>query len=210
MSSHATLTAKNFARLIVSSAFLLFLCEARAQPALISVIPPNGAVNVPTNTSVVFTFNTSMDPGVSSATFYYYSTNSTVIVPVNSSWSAGNTVLTCTPVSGFPPNTNVMWSVVGLSSHNELITPSPTGRFTTASFGSNNSLSLTNPVYDSGVFSFTVLTSTGQNVVVEFETNLTATTWQQLLTTNSPGNQFSVSAPTGSNPSMFFRARTGP
>src|SRR5690242_258164 len=133
MHSEATLTAKNFVRWITSSTFLLFLCEAWAQPALISVVPANGAVNVPTNTAVVFTFNTSMDTGVSSATFYYYTISNTITVPVNSSWSANNTVLTCTPVSGFPPEKNIMWSVVGLSSHNELITPTPAGMFTTAS-----------------------------------------------------------------------------
>jgi hypothetical protein len=206
MSFQTTFSAKNFVRLTTAGAFLLVLCQAWAQPALVSSVPPNGASGIPTNTSVVFTFNTSMDSGVSSATFYY---GANTIVPVTSSWSAGNTVLTCTPVAGFPPSTNIMWSVIGLSTHNELITPTPTGRFTTAA-GGTNSLSLSNPRSSGGMFSFTVLTASNQTVVVEYKTNLTAATWQQLLTTNSPGNQFSVSTSTGSNQSMFFRARTGP
>jgi hypothetical protein len=207
MSFQTAFAAKNFVRLTTASAFLLVLCHAWAQPALVSSVPANGATGIPTNTSVVFTFNTSMDAGVSSATFYY---GANTIVPVTFSWSSGNTVLTCTPVEGFPPSTNILWTVIGLSSHNQLITPTPTGRFTTASFGTNNSLSLTNPVYNGGVFSFTVSASSNLTVVVEYKTNLTADAWQQLLTTNSPGNQFSVSTPSGSNQSMFFRARTGP
>jgi len=207
MSFHTTSTATDFVRLITLSAFLFVLCKAWAQPALVSSVPANGATGIPTNTAVVFTFNTSMDPGVSSATFYY---GGNTVVPVTSSWSAGNTVLTCTPVQGFPPGTNINWSVIGLSSNNQLITPAPTGRFTTAFGGATNSLSLSNPAYNGGMFSFTVLASSNQTVVVEYKTNLTAATWQQLLTTNSPGNQFSVSTPGGSNPSMFFRARTGP
>jgi hypothetical protein len=207
MNFHTTPTANNFFRVLTSGAFLIFSCEAWAQPALVSSVPPNRAIDVPTNTSVVFTFNTSMDAGVSSATFYYH--NST-IVPVTSSWSADNTVLSCTPVGGFPPGTNIMWSIIGLSSHNELITPTPTGSFTTESGSTTHSLALSNPSCNGGVFSFTVLASSNLNVVVEYETNLTAATWQQLLTTNSPGDQFFVSTPIGANPTMFFRARTGP
>ena len=203
----ATSTVKQFVCVISTSAWLLFLCGARAQPALVSSVPANGATGIPTNASLVFTFNTAMDSGVSSATFYY-DVNTTA--PVNSSWSAGNTVLTCTPVQGFPPGTNIMWSVTGLSLNNQLISPLPTGKFTTASGVTTYSLSLSNPNFNAGGFSFIVSGAANQSITVEYKTNLTALSWQQLLTTNSSGNQFSVSTPGGSYPSMFFRARIGP
>lgn len=115
-------------RWMVLAGFLFCFCRAHAQPALLSSVPANGATGVPTNSTVVFTFNTPMDTGSSSAVFLYGASS---FVTATFAWSAGNTVLTCTPVSGFPPNTTITWEVVGFSATEILINPLPTGAFTT-------------------------------------------------------------------------------
>lgn len=70
-------------------------------------------------------------------------------------------------------------------------------------------LVLTNANY-AGTFSFDVLCSPGQDVTVEYRTNLVTGLWQTLLTTNSPGSRFRAVAPQAiTNRSMFFRARNG-
>ena len=201
----SNLVRTNLVHLLVCCVLLLCLSAARSQPALLSSDPGNGASAVPTNKVVVFTFNTAMDTGVSYTQFYY---GGNTQVPVSSAWSAGNTVLTCTPIGGFPPATNIFWTVVGLSANNQFINPPPTGYFATGTGGGG--LSLTNASYSAGVFSFNVLASPGQEVVVEYRTNLTAATWQTQLTTNSPGVNFSVSVSTAGVPAKFFRVRTGP
>jgi len=72
-------------------------------------------------------------------------------------------------------------------------------------------LVLTNPAYALGTFSFDVLCSSGQDVVVEYTTNLAVIPWQTFLTTNSPGSSFQVvSMLTATNQVSFFRARNGP
>jgi hypothetical protein len=74
--------------------------------------------------------------------------------------------------------------------------------------GSTGPLVLTNAAYTPSNFSFDVLCSVGQNVTVEYKTNLSNLAWQTLLTTNSPGTRFRAVAPQAStNRSMFFRAR---
>jgi hypothetical protein len=71
-------------------------------------------------------------------------------------------------------------------------------------------LVLTNAVFAGGSFSFDVLCSIGQTVTVEYKTNLSASAWQTLLTTNSLGDRFHAVAPQSvTNRSLFFRARSG-
>ena len=81
--------------------------------------------------------------------------------------------------------------------------------FTLATLGSGL-LALTNAAISSTNFTFDVRCFPGQNVIVEYKTNLTTGGWQTLLTTNSPGNSFHVVSPRLTNAARFFRARGGP
>src|SRR5687768_7843819 len=90
-----------FAVLLGLAASLVFPGPAQAQPTITSVVPANNATGVSTNTTVVFTFSTAMNPAATSPTFYDPGFN---LYPTAPSWSAGNTVLTCTPGSAFPAN----------------------------------------------------------------------------------------------------------
>jgi hypothetical protein len=97
---------------------LASLVEASAQPAIISTIPSQMATGVPTNTPIVFTFSKAMNttPTVTFAAFSDSSllaNNPSGQQPVTSSWNASNTMLTCTPVLGFPTNKTIVWTVVG-------------------------------------------------------------------------------------------------
>jgi len=179
---------------------------AHAQPTIISSVPANGATGVPTTTTVVFTFSTAMNPSATSPLFY--DTNIT-IYPTALSWSAGNTVLTCTPGSAFPAGMKITWVVTGKSSGGQSLGGVPTGTFTTVGVGSSP-LVLTNAVFGPANFSFDVLCTSGQTVTVEYRTNIATGQWQTLLTTNSPGSSFRAVAPQAtSNSFLIFRARNG-
>jgi hypothetical protein len=72
-------------------------------------------------------------------------------------------------------------------------------------------LVLTNASWSSGVFSFDVLCTNGQQLTVEFTNVLTAVNWTKLITTNSTGPKVHiVSTQAVSYPSLFYRARNGP
>src|SRR5438477_9915978 len=96
------------------SALVLFCLviglRALAQPVIVSTVPPNGGT-VSTNGPVVFTFSSGMDTTatdaqfVDSATFTFFATSNW--------WSAGDTVLTCTPTPAFPANKMITWFVSG-------------------------------------------------------------------------------------------------
>jgi hypothetical protein len=77
--------------------------------------------------------------------------------------------------------------------------------------GTTGALTLTNASYASGSFRFDVVCTAGQNVTVEYKTNLSSIAWQLLFNTNSPGTRFRAVAPqAATNRLMFFRARSGP
>src|SRR6266545_1500040 len=86
--------------------------QAQAQPTLVSSVPATGATGVSPTTTVVFTFSTAMDTDATAATFIDVSDP---FNPISTSpaWSAGNTVLTCTPTTSFPANKTIYWSVSG-------------------------------------------------------------------------------------------------
>ena len=115
----------------------------QAQPAIISTIPAEMATGVPTIAPVVFTFSKTMNtsPTVTFARFTDSSllpNNPSFLLPVTLSWSASNTVLTCTPNPAFPTNKTITWSVVGSDlAGNSLQTTNPAvlpgGFFTTGS-----------------------------------------------------------------------------
>ena len=106
---------------------------ANAQPVLVSTVPANGATGVSTNTTVVFTFSTAMDPDATSAFFFDPSFS---IIPTTSSWNAGNTVMTCAPETSFPANTTITWFVNGDDSQGNPLSGLPTGTFSTSGGGS--------------------------------------------------------------------------
>jgi len=136
------LMSNRLARWVVLGVFLFGFCRAQAQPALLSSVPANGATGVSTTSTVVFTFNTPMNT-ISSSAVFTYGLNG--FVPAASAWSANNTVLTCTPAPSFPANTNISWTVIGVSTNGTFINPPPTGSFTTGSGGGGGSNG-TNPI----------------------------------------------------------------
>ena len=87
------------------------VAPAQTEPTIILVNPPNFATGVSPSAPVVFTFSEAMDPDATEAEFRDATTFGTLeTTPV---WSAGNTVLTCTPTPAFPANRFIIWSVVG-------------------------------------------------------------------------------------------------
>ena len=105
-----------------------------AQPSVINTVPANGASGVATSTTVVFTFNTAMDPDLTAAVFYdgfnFFNTSD--------EWSAGNTVLSCTPLPGFTANATINWYVDGESAGGDQLFPT-FGSFSTGTAGSGGS-----------------------------------------------------------------------
>jgi Bacterial Ig-like domain len=117
-----------FLRVLLLAGSFSCAWQAHAQPALISSVPANGATGVSVTTNVVFTFSTAMNTSATSAIFIYDSTNFIFATP---SWSAGNTVLTCSPAPAtFPANKTISWFVNGQSSGGIPLSP-VFGSFTT-------------------------------------------------------------------------------
>jgi len=124
---------------------LVLLCSltgwsrAQAQPTIVSVSPTNNASGIPTTTAVIFTFSEAMnpDPDYTEATFLDIS-NPFTPLPVSSAWSAGNTVLTCTPLSPFPANKMIFWSVLGENPAGDFLEGDTFGSFTTSSGGTGS------------------------------------------------------------------------
>jgi len=110
------------------------LSRLQAQPTIVSVSPINGATGVATSSHVVFTFSTAMST-YSQAVF---TNDAGSFLPVTSAWSAGNSVLTCTPVSGFPGNTVVHWYVLGFDAGATPLTGTTSGSFSTGAGGGSS------------------------------------------------------------------------
>src|SRR5689334_21163940 len=113
--------------------------RAQAQPTIVSVSPTNNASGVPATTKIVFTFSEAMnpDPEFTEATFLDIA-NPLATLPVSSAWSAGNTVLTCTPLSPFPANKTIFWSVFGENPAGDFLEGTTFGSFTTSSGGTGS------------------------------------------------------------------------
>ncbi len=120
---------------------LASLLRAQSQPTITSVVPSIGATGVSTSAPVVFTFSEEMDPTMTSATFS--GMNYPYIYDTTQAWSAGNTVLTCTPSAGFPSNTMIGWDVEGQNPIGGTL--SDFGYFTTSS-GSGGVVTNTNAI----------------------------------------------------------------
>jgi len=119
----------------------------RAQPSLISSQPPNGAGNVPVSASVVFVFDTPMEPDTAihatdatpfAAGSILWSAN---IAPANfqNSWNEESTILTCNYLGDLPPGATITWKIntanalFKLGALEDFFPANPaTGTFTTA------------------------------------------------------------------------------
>jgi methionine-rich copper-binding protein CopC len=117
-----------FATLLALTGFLASLCGAHAAPTITSTVPANGATGVSTTTTIVFTFSEAMDTDATSAFFYDGAFN---VYTTTDTWSAGQTVLTCTPDSAFPVNTVINWAVSGENPTGDPLGGIPIGSFTT-------------------------------------------------------------------------------
>jgi methionine-rich copper-binding protein CopC len=113
--------------------FLLGLTRALAQPTIVSTVPAAGATGVSTNAAVVFTFSEAMDPTATTATFLNDSTFA--LLTTSPVWSAGNTVLSCTPSPAFPAGTSIRWVVSGQNPGGTSLGGVPTATFTTSGGG---------------------------------------------------------------------------
>ena len=118
------------ARLLVIMVLLAGLQPAVAQPTILSTVPSNGATSVSPGAPVVFTFSAAMDPTATTAAFFDV-TASFQSPPVIPGWSAGNTVLTCTPYPAFANNHTIQWQVTGQDPMGDPLTGTTTGSFTT-------------------------------------------------------------------------------
>lgn len=77
-----------------------------------------------------------MDPDATEASFIDLF-NPFSPIPTTPSWSANNTVLTCSPMPSFPANKTIFWNVFGQSADGEPLEMDPFGSFTTSSGGSS-------------------------------------------------------------------------
>ena len=143
MNSQLVSHRNRYVRLLASAGALLCLWQAQAQPTIVSTVPSNGATSVPTNTTVAFTFSTAMNTTLTSAFFLY---DGSSFVSTTPSWSAGNTVLTCTPVTSFPSNKIITWFVTGQSAGGQTLGGTPTGSFTTGPGGGGGGGNGTNAI----------------------------------------------------------------
>ena len=110
-------------------ALVLSTVSSRGQTT-VTANPADGATGVSGSAAVVFTFSGPMTPTSTSA---FFQTPPSSFYPVTTVWSAGNTVLTCTPMSPFPTNTTISWTVAGLDGSMGFVTAS--GSFTTGTGG---------------------------------------------------------------------------
>jgi len=109
---------------------LTFLGRAQADPSIISPPPASG---VSPSAAVVFVFSEAMDPDATTSFFLDSTTFSQQ--PTTDVWSAGNTVLTCTPTPAFPANRMIIWSVDGANPNGDPLGGTPGGFFTTGTGG---------------------------------------------------------------------------
>jgi len=185
---------------------LMALERAHAQPTIVSTVPPTGASGVPLSAAVVLTFSEGMNTSATLA--YLFDSTTLELLPASLSWSAGNTVLTCSPAAAFLAGRTIWWTVMnGQDTAGAPLSGFTGGTFTTVSGGQ---LTLTNVIWSGGMFSFDVTSQAGQALTVEYSSTLLPNQWQTLLTTNSPTGQVHIADPQSStNRYLFYRARTG-
>jgi hypothetical protein len=196
---------KHVARVFTSLLLLMSLGRVHAQPTIVSTAPLNGATGVPLSATLAITFSEVMS---NTTTAYLVDSVTYVHLDISSSWSTGNTVLTCTPNAPLPASRTIWWNVQdGYDLAGNPLGPVTGGTFTTISAGP---LTLTNAVWSGGVFSFDVTSGAGQTLTVEYNSTLRSNQWHTLVTTNSPAGLVHIVDPQSStNRYLFYRARTG-
>jgi methionine-rich copper-binding protein CopC len=185
---------------------LMCLGRVHAQPTIISSVPPTGARGVSLSATVIITFSEAMDTNMTTA--YLVDSSTIQLLPASTSWSTGNTVLTCTPTAAFPASRTIWWTVM----NGQDLAGNPLGGYTGGTFTtvSGGQLTLTNAIWSVGIFSFEVTSQAGRTFTVEYNSTLSSNQWQTLLTTNSPAGLVHIVDPHSStNPHRFYRARNG-
>jgi methionine-rich copper-binding protein CopC len=185
---------------------LMFLGRALAQPTIVSTVPTNGAHGVPLSATLAITFSEAMN--TSTTTPYLVDSITYALLPTSQSWSAGNTVVTCTTFAPLPANRTIWWTVTNGQNPAGV----PLGGFTGGSFTTVAAaqLALTNATWIGGTFTFDVTSQAGQTLTVEYSSTLRSNQWQILLTTNSPTSPVHIVDPHSiTNRYLFYRARTG-
>jgi hypothetical protein len=110
--------------------------QAQAQPTIVSIVPTDGATNVPTTTTVVFTFSEAMDTDTNVTTVSFIDLfNPLAPLPTSFSWNVANTVLTCTPLPSFPASKTIYWAISGANPNGDPLEGDGFGFFTTGSGG---------------------------------------------------------------------------
>jgi hypothetical protein len=117
------------ARFLAMVVLLAGLQPVGAQTTILSTVPADGANNVLPGAPVVFTFSTAMNP-TSTVALFQDETADYQSPPVNPIWSAGNTVLTCTPWPAFANNHIIQWQVAGEDALGNPLSGATTGSFT--------------------------------------------------------------------------------
>lgn len=135
---------RNFIELSILTLSLMSLSPAQAVPTITSPPPANG---VSPSAPFVFVFSEAMDPDpqVTFASFLNIN-NPFSPLPTTSVWSAGNTVLTCTPSPAFPANTMIIWSVEGQNPAGDFLEGTTDGFFTTGTGSGGGTGSGTNAI----------------------------------------------------------------
>jgi len=178
--------------------------QAPAAPTIVSSVPANTATGVAPTAAVIITFSEAMNTSLTTADFT--ATNPYQEVPTTPTWSAGNTVLTCTPTPAFPASQMILWGVSGQNASGVPLTGYTGGTFTTAA---GSRLALTNAAWSGTHFAFDVTSQAGTTFTVEYSTIVRTNQWQTLVTTNSPTGRVHIvdpqSTPAGNR---FYRART--
>jgi hypothetical protein len=112
---------------------LASLGQALGQPTIVSTVPPKGATGISSNSSVVFTFSTSMNTNRTTVTFY----TSTSLYTMSNFWNATSNVLTCSPVTAYMVPAQVVWTVSGIDSSGNRLQGTKVGDFFTSPNGAS-------------------------------------------------------------------------
>ena len=99
--------------LILSSSLFVPVGTVAAAPVLTSVVPARMVSGVPPSAPIIFTFSEAMNPALTTAQFMD-STTYQFLTAFTTAWSAGNSVLTCTPTAPLPAHM-IVWMVSGAS-----------------------------------------------------------------------------------------------
>lgn len=109
----------------------LYALAAQGQPTILSTVPPNLATGVSPTAPILFTFSQPMNPSATAAQFMDATAFPPAFLPTAPAWSAGNTILTCTPIQPLPANKMIVWFVDGENPAGDPLGGDPGGAFTT-------------------------------------------------------------------------------